>query len=125
MQLNRQERFAAIIVILTLTCGLLALVTGHNRPGTGRAETLADGCCEGQQEADSFLRLDLNRATLDELVALPGIGPRRAEAIVKLRQERGQFDRIDDLLSVRGIGEKTLELIEPYVYVSPSGTKSE
>lgn len=57
--------------------------------------------------------LDLNAATRDQLVALPGIGPSRAEAILALRESRGRLESVEDLRSVRGIGPATLERLRP------------
>jgi competence ComEA-like helix-hairpin-helix protein len=53
--------------------------------------------------------VDVNTATVDELVRLPGIGPVRAAAIVRERDLRGRYSSLDDLLDVRGIGPVTLE----------------
>ena len=61
--------------------------------------------------------LDLNRATAAELEALPGIGPRRAQAILDYREVSGGFDRVEDLLLVEGIGPATLEALRPLVVV--------
>ncbi|RME82040.1 MAG: ComEA family DNA-binding protein, partial [Caldilineae bacterium] len=57
--------------------------------------------------------VDLNTATAEELEALPGIGPKTAEAIIEGRP----YSAVDDLLRVKGIGEKTLEKLRPYVTV--------
>jgi competence protein ComEA len=58
----------------------------------------------------------LNRADASELRRLPGIGAKRAEAIVLLRQKLGgRFKRVSDLLRVKGIGPKGLKKIEPHV----------
>ncbi len=46
----------------------------------------------------------LNHATVDELRRLPGVGPKRAEAILALRQRLGRFQRLEDLLRVKGVG---------------------
>jgi competence protein ComEA len=61
--------------------------------------------------------IDLNRATADELDALPGVGPAIAQAIVDYRDQHGPFATVDDLLDVRGIGEAKLEDIRPRVHV--------
>lgn len=66
-------------------------------------------------------RLDLNEVTKYELVQLPGIGPKLAEAIVADRSERGKFSKVDDLGRVRGIGPSLLEGVRPYVYVRDEG----
>lgn len=84
---------------LALACGLLV--------ASGEAEVLAE-----------VRPLDLNRATLAELQHLPGIGPRKAEAIVELRKKR-PFTRVTQLLEVKGVGRKTLERLKPWVRVAP------
>ncbi|MBX5465580.1 MAG: helix-hairpin-helix domain-containing protein, partial [Clostridia bacterium] len=63
--------------------------------------------------------LDLNRASAEELDRLPGIGPARAAAIVALRQARGGFRSVDELLEVRGIGPALLEELRALVRVGP------
>jgi competence protein ComEA len=57
----------------------------------------------------------LNRADADELQRLPGVGPKRAEAILALRQRLGRFRRESDLLRVKGIGPRTLERMRPHL----------
>lgn len=61
--------------------------------------------------------LNLNTASQTELTRLPGIGETKAAAIVAWRQEHGSFQTVEDLMSVDGIGEKTLENLRPYVTV--------
>ena len=53
--------------------------------------------------------LDVNRASADQLDALPGVGPSIAQRIIDERNQNGPFHYPEDLLSVNGIGEKTLE----------------
>ncbi|MEO8702787.1 MAG: helix-hairpin-helix domain-containing protein [Kofleriaceae bacterium] len=65
-------------------------------------------------------KLDLNRATVQELEALPAIGPKHARSIMASRNARhGHFERLEDLLSIDGIGPKTIEAIRPLVEVGP------
>lgn len=62
--------------------------------------------------------IDLNAATGMELETLPGIGPRTAERILEYRREHGRFERIEDLMDVRGIGERTFLRLKPLVTVA-------
>lgn len=61
--------------------------------------------------------LSLNRATAQELEALPGVGPVLAERIVAHRERIGGFSTVEDLLDVSGIGERTLAEIRDRVTV--------
>lgn len=62
-------------------------------------------------------KLDLNSATREELMELPGIGEARAEAILEYRAENGKFYGVEELLNITGIGEKSLEKLRGYVMV--------
>lgn len=68
--------------------------------------------------------IDINTATADQLEkGLKGIGPSKAAAIVKYRQEHGRFNSVEELTNVPGIGDKTLAGIKDSVTVG-SGTPS-
>ena len=70
--------------------------------------------------AEQASRLDLNDATLSQLDGLPGIGPVIAKRIIQFREDNGPFKRIEDLMNVRGIGEKTfLKLAERITVEEP------
>jgi competence protein ComEA len=60
--------------------------------------------------------VDLNQAGIDELCTLPGIGRKKAEAIVALRDRR-PLTRVTQLLQVKGIGHKTLQKLKPRVVI--------
>ena len=59
--------------------------------------------------------LDLNRATQEDLILLPGIGPKRAKQIVESREVEGPYSDPGDLVRIKGIGEKTVERIRPWL----------
>lgn len=62
--------------------------------------------------------VDLNSASADQLVAVPGIGESLARRIVEFRDKNGAFQSVDDLLKVQGIGEKSLQKLRPHLTVS-------
>lgn len=61
--------------------------------------------------------VNVNSASRSELMMLPGIGEAKAEMIVQLRQKT-PFTRLDDLLAVKGIGDKLLAKVAPYIVLS-------
>jgi competence protein ComEA len=62
--------------------------------------------------------LNLNTATVTQLEALPGVGMKVAERIVEYRQKNGGFKRVEDLMNVRGVGEKSFVKLKPMLTVS-------
>lgn len=62
--------------------------------------------------------VELNTASVEELCSLPGIGPKKAEAIVALRQKQ-RIIRPTQLLRVKGIGPKILEKLRPHIRIEP------
>ncbi|HEX2252009.1 MAG TPA: helix-hairpin-helix domain-containing protein [Thermoanaerobaculia bacterium] len=67
-------------------------------------------------------QVNVNSATAEQLALLPRVGPATAERIVAFREENGAFAATEDLMLVRGIGEKTFALMEPYVALSGETT---
>lgn len=61
--------------------------------------------------------VNINTANLDELVALSGIGPAKAQAIIDHRKAHGPFKSVDDLKDVKGIGAKRLEKLRSAITV--------
>lgn len=62
--------------------------------------------------------IDINHASIERLIQLPGIGRKRAELIVDARRRR-PFRRIRDLLRIRGIGPRMLKKMAPLITVTP------
>jgi competence protein ComEA len=59
--------------------------------------------------------VNLNTASVTELLQLPRVGPRTAERIVAWREEHGRFRRPEDLMNVKGIGEKAFQRMKAHV----------
>jgi len=62
----------------------------------------------------------LNVAEVEDLKRLPGIGPKRAEAILALRTRMGHLHAVEDLLKVKGIGRATLKRLRPLIRLDPT-----
>lgn len=69
--------------------------------------------------------VNINTASVDQLQLLPGVGPAVAQRIVEHRDKNGAFKQAEDLMLVRGIGEKSFERLRPYVATSGATTLTE
>ena len=67
--------------------------------------------------------INLNTATIAQLETLPGIGPYTAKSIVDFRNHSGPFQRVEDLLAIKGISKSKLEKLRPYVTIVPASTE--
>lgn len=91
--------------------GLTFVETGETgRTVSAPEQRSAPGMLEGEV-------LDLNTASQADLTRLPGIGEKKAAAILAWREDHGPFQVVEDVMSVDGIGEKILADIRPYVTV--------
>jgi len=66
--------------------------------------------------------VNVNTASAEELQLLPGVGESRAQAIVHARAARGGFQQVEELVEVKGIGERLLERLRPFVAVDGKTT---
>ncbi len=62
-------------------------------------------------------KIRINTAAKEQLEKITGIGSRKAESILKYREEHGPFQKIEDLLEIDGIGAKSLEKIKDQIII--------
>ncbi len=67
------------------------------------------------EESSKTSKININKATINELQNLPGVGSSLAEKIFNYRKENGNFKKIEDLKKVNGIGEKKFEALKEYI----------
>ena len=99
--LRSQWRTRAAIPWLAVVCALML----YGAPVTRAAESSA-----GLSGV-----VNINTASAEELQLLPGVGEKRAEAIIGIRKSKGGFQSIDELIAVKGLGEAMLRKLRPHV----------
>jgi len=62
--------------------------------------------------------VNINTATQEQLETLPGLGAKVAQRIIEYRQKNGNFKKVEDLMNVKGIGEKSFLKLKPMLTVS-------
>lgn len=95
-----------VIALLLLTSASLAGAGQQDKPVSGRAS------------AAPITSVNLNTATQAQLESLPGIGAATAKRILEYRQKNGSFKKIEELMNVKGIGEKAFLKLKPHVTVA-------
>jgi len=98
-----------IVMVVLLILGL-GIAAQAGQEGPRRTTPVAKASASGP--------LNLNSATVAQLESLPGIGKSTAERILEYREKSGGFKKVEDLMNVRGIGEKSFLKLKPLVTVS-------
>jgi competence protein ComEA len=103
--MNRSRRFVSSLVLVGILLASASAVTAF--------------------AAEARRVVNVNTGDPSQLALLPRVGPAVAQRIIDFRKENGPFKSTEDLMLVQGIGEKTFQLIKPYVAVSGETTLKE
>ena len=109
--MHRHSHRREVLTVLALFSALLTISLVV--PAGARAEGAKNSTASAPAQP-----VDLNRAGTEELATVPGIGKALAQRIVEFREEHGPFKRVEDLMKVKGIGEKSFAKIRPHVTVA-------
>jgi competence protein ComEA len=102
-------------VCLLIMLAMALAITTTSRTMEARQEKAAKGKADVAPSAP----LNLNTATVAQLEALPGVGAATAKLIVEHRQKNGGFKKVEELMNIKGIGEKSFLKLKPMVTVVP------
>ena len=70
-------------------------------------------------------KIELNEATVQELVKIKGIGQKYAERIVEYRENNGRFEKIEEIMNIKGIGMKTFDSIKDTIFIKAEEPEEE
>jgi competence protein ComEA len=110
-----RSQFMRKHLVTFVLCGILSIA----------APALSVGA-QQREQAPSQPTVNLNTATVDQLMTLPGIGQKTAELILEYRAKNGgSFKKIEELMNVKGIGEKSFLKLKPLVSAPPKTDKTD
>lgn len=116
---RRQEiALAALLAAALLVCGIILFPLPRTPPQPQPILLVGAQIITPVFIAPQPTLVNVNSASVDELIALPGIGPTLAARIIAFREEHGLFSSVEDLRLVRGIGAKLLEKIRNQIILT-------
>ncbi|PKN76731.1 MAG: hypothetical protein CVU52_03455 [Deltaproteobacteria bacterium HGW-Deltaproteobacteria-10] len=86
-----------------------------------KAEKIAYSRIDNSRRLALGMPIDINWATKDDLILIPGIGEMTAQKIIALRTKKNRFTKIEELMGADGIKEKKLANLKQYLYIEKSG----
>ena len=103
-------------MLRTFLSALLLMLVGAGYPY--RADVLAQSAPRPAAKVPAAGMVNINTASASELEGLPGIGAKTAARIVEYRQKNGPFKKIEELMNVRGVGEKNFLKLKSQITVA-------
>src|SRR5262245_19209920 len=108
-----------ILFVIVVLAAALVVPSSLASAQTGKARGAAKTGSATKARATPASPVNLNSASAAQLQTLPGIGASTAQRIVDYRQKNGNFKKIEELMNVKGIGEKSFLKLKPLITVGP------
>ena len=118
--LGRNPQQDGLVLISSVPAAVSSSVPVDDTSGSAAAQPDETSDTAESGNEDPTFPVNLNTATLEQLDTVPGIGEVIAERILAYRESVGQFQTVEELLNVKGIGEKTLQEMREYLTVEES-----
>ena len=119
MKFTKEEKIALIFVITSLFLGIAAIAFKNMRPQAGDVIKFNWKEAEASKKINPALAckggVNINEASLGELIKLNRVGPALAERIISYRKKYGPFKRPEEIKNIKGIGEKTYEKMKEQI----------
>lgn len=116
---EKSIRCLAVVAVFML----IALPVIATEPAAPQQQEPAEASAPPAKKAPGLEgQININAAAAEQLVLLPGIGKKTADAIIEYRTKNGNFTAVDDIAKVKGIGAKKLEKIKQYLVLEGETT---
>lgn len=118
MKLNRSEKI--LIGIFFLLASIVILYNLFYIPSLPKADVIKKEIVlqDDDENNKKTGAIDINSATIDELIKIPGIGESTAKKIIDYRETNGGFITKSEIMNVSGIGQKKYDSMKDYIFVS-------
>ena len=115
----RRFVFAIVILVAALVApaSTICAEQAAKAAPAAKAGSAAKGGSAAKARATADSPVNLNSASVAQLQTLPGIGASTAQRIVEYRQKNGSFKKIEELMNVKGIGEKSFLKLKPLITI--------
>ena len=114
-KINKNTKVTIIILVLIVVVVIALIISNNFRQTSQKKEEFQEGIEKVEKEIEKIEKIDINKADIETLSKLPGIGPVKSKAIVDYREKNGEFKSLIELTNVKGIGKKTLVKLLPYL----------
>jgi competence ComEA-like helix-hairpin-helix protein len=107
--MERSRKFLSVVCFIGLLCFIFSILILAPKITFAEVSEKVKSEVSEKVVAEEKINININTATQEELAQLKGIGANLAQRVIEYRDQHGPFEKIEDILKVKGLGEKFLE----------------